>query len=60
MEDIELHHYPICSFNEGVCCNHENRKCGECGWNPSVAQNRLKRICNKRGIEVPEKATEGS
>lgn len=62
MEDKELRHrnFPDCSFNEGVACDPKNRNCSNCGWHPSVAQNRLKRICNKRGIMVPEKATERS
>lgn len=39
--------------NEGVFCRPEQRNCDRCGWNPAVAQARLEKFCQERGISVP-------
>ena len=31
-----------CRYNEGCACR--NRQCARCGWNPAVAQARMKKI----------------
>lgn len=36
-----------CKYNEGVSCPKESRKprqCSLCGWNPTEAKRRIKRI----------------
>lgn len=43
-----------CKYNEGVGCHPMKRQCGNCGWNPEVAKERLARICFELGIDVPE------
>ena len=32
-----------CPNNEGVACSHPNQ-CGTCGWNPTVALARVKKL----------------
>lgn len=44
-----------CKFNEGVDCSPIHRHCERCGWNPAVAQARLKKICNEKGLTMPSK-----
>lgn len=44
-----------CKFNEGVDCFPLGRKCERCGWNPVVAQARLKKICKEKGLTMPDK-----
>lgn len=33
---------PRCVYNHGIICS--TRECGRCGWNPDVAEKRLKAI----------------
>lgn len=32
----------VCPYNQECRCEHP--KCGSCGWNPEVAERRLKKI----------------
>ena len=38
----------ICPHNPEVVC--QEQKCSKCGWNPGVAQNRLKKIREELGL----------
>ena len=37
----------ICKFNQGVDCNCKENTCINCGWNPTVAERRMKKYCKK-------------
>lgn len=39
----------ICRHNENIQC--QDARCNECGWNPVIAERRLKRILKRLGIE---------
>lgn len=43
-----------CKYNGGVACTTpiKDRKCGKCGWRPSVAERRLEAIKAKRQEEL--------
>ena len=41
----------ICQYNNGCACETQN--CHKCGWNPEVAERRLKDI--KEGLKMGEK-----
>ena len=43
-----------CEYNKGICCNTpiKYRKCGQCGWRPSVAKKRLEAIKERRQEEL--------
>lgn len=38
--------FPKCSYNSGVCCHLEVKRCRNCGWNPSVEKERNAKIKN--------------
>ena len=40
----------VCRYNEGVYCNRT--ACDGCGWNPMVAEDRMKKILQERGALV--------
>lgn len=47
-----------CPYNEGVACDKDKQQpCHRCGWNPKVAQDRLKKHCEKHGIAIPKKSS---
>ena len=37
----------VCKFTQGVDCSCRNRKCENCGFNPTVAAQRIKEFLNK-------------
>ena len=45
---------PQCPYNDGVNCDPRGRQCRSCGWHPTVAENRLEKICQELGIQLPE------
>ena len=42
-----------CCHNDGVSCHPKNRHCETCGWDPTVAKDRLENICHQLGIQLP-------
>lgn len=50
--------FPACRYNPGVCCNPTMRNCDECGWNPEVANARLKRFCIAHKMQLPEEKSD--
>lgn len=50
---------PVCPYNEGVACWPNQRKCPQCGWNPEVAEKRLKdRNTPNKKVVVNENRTD--
>lgn len=45
---------PSCINNAGVVCLPETKHCDTCGWDPDVARVRLLKICEERGIALPD------
>lgn len=41
----------LCRFNQGVECPPNGRECQNCGWNPPVAEARLRIIRKELGCE---------
>lgn len=39
-----------CKFNKGIDCMGAVKNCGRCGFNPEVAQDRVERFKQKRGM----------
>ena len=37
---------PLCRHNQWVVCEHQC-SCGNCGWNPKVAQRRMDKLVGK-------------
>ena len=51
MSDSFEPRFPDCQYNDGVACDPNTKDCSKCGWNPTVAQERLDKICQKRNGE---------
>lgn len=49
---------PDCPYLRDITCNPKTRNCVTCGWNPSVAEERLLNFCRAHGIEYPPKQKE--
>ena len=43
-----------CPHNENVTCGPYNMDCKTCGWNPKVAEKRLKKLRNEEDDQEEE------
>ena len=50
-EYINQQDKPDCPYQETVACDLSERRCNKCGWNPEVAEQRLKRMFRERRCE---------
>ena len=41
----------MCPFNDGLSCMPQDMRCNKCGWNPKVAEKRLKKLRNEEDQE---------
>ena len=46
----------ICRFNRNIDCAATGNKCGQCGWNPAVAEIRAQEIRRRLGIGNEKKS----
>ncbi len=40
-----------CPYNDGLGCMPHDMRCNTCGWNPKVAEERLKKLRNEEDQE---------
>ena len=44
-----------CPYNDWLACMPHGMRCKKCGWNPKVAEKRLKKLRNEEDDQEEEK-----